>query len=94
MTEKGESTKDRGDGGTREKKQEENSKQGILFTEERARGKRVTFRGVEKQESKSLSEMIREAKEELHEEVRELREGWNAKWESLEERERGIEITK
>lgn len=32
--------------------------------------------------------MIREAKEELREEVRELREGWNAKWESLEERER------
>lgn len=49
---------------------------------------------MEKQESKSLSEMIREAKEELREEVRELREGWNAKWESLEERERGIEITK
>lgn len=88
MTEKGESTKDRSDGGTREKKQEENNKQGILFTEERARGKRVTFRGVEKQKSKSLSEMIREAKEELRKEVRELREGWNAKWESLEERER------
>lgn len=92
MAEKGESTKDRG-GGIRGKKQEESNKQGKLFTEESARGKKVTFRGLEKQESKSLAETIREVKEELHEEVRELREG-RMRYGRVGRREIEIEITK
>lgn len=67
------------------RKQEE-EKQSKLIVEGEKGLKRVTFKGIEKSENMSLTEIIREVREETRKEIRKLKEDWEVKEKEREEK--------